>query len=155
MVFRHKIFSCSVPARTQARSIISRKSSTVRAASSRGDYTASEDDNVLVEGVASSKGGLGYFGLAYYEENMERVKVVPVKGKGDAVAPSKDTVINGSYAPLSRPLFIYVNKDSLKIKPVVAKFVRYYLENAPTLAEEVGYVPLPQSEYQAGLSKLQ
>lgn len=125
-----------------------------KAASSRGDYTASEDDNVLVEGVASSKGGLGYFGLAYYEENMERVKVVPVKGKGDAVVPSKDTVINGTYAPLSRPLFIYVNKDLLKAKPLVAKFVRYYLENAAVLSEEVGYVPLPQSEYDAGLSKI-
>ena len=126
-----------------------------KSGSSRGDFTASEDDNVLVEGVASSKGGLGYFGLAYYEENMERVKVVPVKGKGDAVAPSKDTVLNGTYAQLSRPLFIYVNKDSLKTKPLVAKFVRYYLENAPALAEEVGYVPLPQNEYEAGLSKLQ
>ncbi|MBI3618174.1 MAG: PstS family phosphate ABC transporter substrate-binding protein [Candidatus Omnitrophica bacterium] len=126
-----------------------------KAANSRGDYTASEDDNVLVEGVASSKGGLGYFGLAYYEENSGRLKVVPVKGKGDAVAPSKDTVLNGSYAPLSRPLFIYVNKDSLKTKPLVAKFVRYYLENAPTLSAEVGYVPLPQNEYEAGLSKIQ
>ena len=125
-----------------------------KAASSRGDYTASEDDNVLVEGVASNKGGLGYFGLAYYEENSDRVKVVPVKGKGDAVVPSRDTVLAGSYAPLSRPLFIYVNKDSLKNKPLVAKFVRYYLENAPTLSEEVGYVPLPQSEYEAGLNKI-
>ncbi len=125
-----------------------------KAASSRGDYTASEDDNVLVEGVASNKGGLGYFGLAYYEENSGRLKVVPVKGKGGAVIPSKETVLDGSYAPLSRPLFIYVNKDSLKAKPLVAKFVRYYLENAPTLSEEVGYVPLPQSEYEAGLSKI-
>ncbi len=125
-----------------------------KAGSSRGDYTASEDDNVLVEGVASSKGGLGYFGLAYYEENSDRVKVVPVKGKGDAVAPSQDTVLNGSYAPLSRPLFIYVNKDALKTNPLVAKFVRYYLENAAVLSEEVGYVPLPQSEYEAGLGKI-
>lgn len=125
-----------------------------KAASSRGDYTASEDDNVLVEGVASSEGGLGYFGMAYYEENSARVKVVPVKGKGDAVAPSQDTVLNGSYAPLSRPLFIYVNKDSLKTKPLVVKFVRYYLENAAALSEEVGYVPLPQSEYEAGLGKI-
>ncbi len=123
--------------------------------SSRGDYTASEDDNVLVEGVASSSGGLGYFGLAYYEENMERVKAVPVKGKGaNAVTPSKDTVLNGTYAPLSRPLFIYVNKDSLRTKPAVKSFVQYYLQNAPMLAEEVGYVPLPQSEYDAGLSKI-
>lgn len=125
-----------------------------KSGSSRGDYTASEDDNVLVEGVASSKGGLGYFGLAYYEENAGRVKVVPVKGKGDAVVPSKDTVLNGVYAPLSRPLFIYVNKDSLKTKPAVQKFVRYYLENAAALSEEVGYVPLPQKEYEAGLSRL-
>ncbi|MBI5149804.1 MAG: PstS family phosphate ABC transporter substrate-binding protein [Candidatus Omnitrophica bacterium] len=125
-----------------------------KAASSRGDYTASEDDNVLVEGVASSKGGLGYFGLAYYEENSGRVKIVPVKGKGAAVVPSRDTVLNGTYTPLSRPLFIYVNKDSLKTKPLVAKFVRYYLENAPTLSEEVGYVALPQSEYEAGLNKI-
>ena len=126
-----------------------------KASSSRGDYTASEDDNVLVEGVASSKGGLGYFGMAYYEENAGRLKVVPVKGKGaGAVIPSKDTVLNGTYAPLSRPLFIYINKDSLKTKPLVVKFVRYYLENAPTLSEEVGYVALPQSEYEAGLSKI-
>lgn len=125
-----------------------------KSGSSRGDYTASEDDNVLVEGVASSPGGLGYFGLAYYEENADRVNVVPVKGKGSAVVPSKDTVINGTYAPLSRPLFIYVNKDSLKAKPLVAKFVRYYLENAAVLSEEVGYVPLPQSEYDAGLGKI-
>lgn len=125
-----------------------------KSGSSRGDYTASEDDNVLVEGVASSPGGLGYFGLAYYEENADRVKVVPVKGKGSAVVPSRDTVINGTYAPLSRPLFIYVNKDSLKAKPLVAKFVRYYLENAAALSGEVGYVPLPQSEYEAGLGKI-
>ena len=123
---------------------------------SRGDYTASEDDNVLVEGVASSTGGLGYFGLAYYEENADRLKVVPVKGAGaaQAVTPSKETVLGGTYTPLSRPIFIYVNKDSLRTKPFVAKFVRYYLENASTLSEEVGYVPLPQSEYEAGLSKL-
>ncbi len=125
-----------------------------KAASSRGDYTASEDDNVLVEGVASSKGGLGYCGLAYYEENSDRVKVVPVKGAGGAVVPSKDTVISGTYAPLSRPLFIYVNKEALRKKPAVKSFVEYYLKNAPTLAEEVGYVPLPQSEYEAGLSKI-
>ena len=124
--------------------------------SSRGDYTASEDDNVLVEGVASSKGGMGYFGLAYYEANADRLKVVPVKGAGaaQAVTPSKETVLGGTYTPLSRPIFIYVNKDSLKTKPLVAKFVRYYLENAPTLSEEVGYVPLPQSEYEAGLNKI-
>ena len=128
-----------------------------KAASSRGDYTASEDDNVLVEGVASSEGGLGYFGLAYYEENADKLKIVPVKDTGSAsgVIPSKETVLEGSYAPLSRPIFIYVNKDSLKTKPLVKKFVEYYLQNAGVLSEEVGYIPLPQSQYAAGLSKLQ
>lgn len=126
-----------------------------KSGSSRGDYTASEDDNVLVEGVSSNEGGLGYFGLAYYEENKEKLKVVPIEGSnGKAVAPSKETVLDGSYSPLSRPLFIYVNKSSLKTKPAVKKFVQYYLEQASTLAEEVGYVPLPQKEYDAGLRKL-
>ena len=124
--------------------------------SSRGDFTASEDDNVLVEGVASSEGGLGYFGLAYYEENAGKLKIVPVKAAGSvqAVAPSKETVLEGSYTPLSRPLFIYVSKNSLKTKPAVKSFVQYYLQNAAVLCEEVGYVPLPQSEYEAGLSKI-
>ncbi len=127
-----------------------------KAASSRGDFTASEDDNVLVEGVASSEGGLGYFGLAYYEENAGKLKIVPVKAAGgaQAVTPSKETVLEGSYTPLSRPLFIYVSKNSLKTKPAVKSFVQYYLQNAAVLSEEVGYVPLPQSEYDAGLSKI-
>lgn len=124
--------------------------------SSRGDFTASEDDNVLVEGVASSKGGLGYFGLAYYEENAERLKVVPVKNTGaaQAVVPSKETVLGGTYTPLSRPIFIYVNTNSLKTKPVVKKFVEYYLRNAAALSEEVGYIPLPADQYQGGLSQI-
>ncbi len=128
-----------------------------KSGSSRGDYTASEDDNVLVEGVSSSEGGLGYFGLAYYEENKDKVKVVPIKGQGavSAVVPSQETVLNGSYAPLSRPLYIYVSKNSLKTKPAVKDFVTYYLENAAVLAQEVGYVPLPQSEYEAGLRKIE
>ncbi len=127
-----------------------------KSGSSRGDFTASEDDNVLVEGVASSEGGLGYFGLAYYEENAGKLKIVPVKAAGSvqAVAPSKETVLEGSYTPLSRPLFIYVSKNSLKTKPAVKSFVQYYLQNAAVLCEEVGYVPLPQSEYEAGLSKI-
>lgn len=128
-----------------------------KSGSSRGDFTASEDDNVLVEGVSSSDGGLGYFGLAYYEENKDKVKVVPIKGQGavSAVVPSQETVLNGSYAPLSRPLFIYVSQNSLKTKPAVKNFVKYYLENAAVLAEEVGYVPLPQSEYEDGLRKIE
>ena len=127
-----------------------------KSASSRGDYTASEDDNVLVEGVGSNEGGLGYFGLAYYEENKDKLKVVPIKASNDkeAVAPSKETVLNGTYTPLSRPIFIYVSKNSLKTKPAIKKFVQYYLEHASTLSEEVGYVSLPQKEYDAGLSKM-
>lgn len=126
-----------------------------KATSSRGDYTASEDDNVLVEGVSSSKGGLGYLGLAYYEENKDKLKIVPVQSKGSPILPSHETVLNGSYEPLSRPLFIYVSKNSLQTKPLVRKFVEYYLQNAPALAEEVGYIPLQPSEYEAGLGKLQ
>jgi phosphate transport system substrate-binding protein len=127
-----------------------------KSGSSRGDFTASEDDNVLVEGVASSEGGLGYFGLAYYEENADKLKIVPVKDTSGAraVTPSKETVLEGRYTPLSRPLFIYVSKNSLKTKPAVKSFVQYYLQNAAVLCEEVGYVPLPQSEYEAGLGKI-
>jgi phosphate transport system substrate-binding protein len=125
-----------------------------KSGSSRGDYTASEDDNVLVEGVSSSKGGLGYFGLAYYEENADKLRVVPVKSKGEPVAPAKETVLNGSYEPLSRPIFIYLNKDSLKAKEAVRKFAEYYLQNAAVLSEEVGYVPLSPEEYETGLGKL-
>lgn len=127
-----------------------------KSGSSRGDFTASEDDNVLVEGVSSSEGGLGYFGLAYYEENADKLKIVPVKNTSGAraVTPSKETVLEGRYTPLSRPLFIYVSKNSLKTKPAVKTFVQYYLQNAAVLCEEVGYVPLPQSEYEAGLNKI-
>jgi len=128
-----------------------------KSGSSRGDYTASEDDNVLVEGVATNEGGLGYFGLAYYEENKDKLKVVPIKKSagGDAVAPSQKTVREGSYMPLSRPLLIYVNKRSLKTKPAVKKFVQYYLKHAATLSQEVGYVPLADSEYEDTLRKIQ
>jgi phosphate transport system substrate-binding protein len=113
---------------------------------SRGDYTASEDDNVLVEGVSSEKDGLGYFGLAYYEQNMNKLKIVPIQGKGTPVVPSIETVQDGSYSPLSRPLFIYVSKKSLAEKPSVQKFVEFYLANASELAKEVGYVPLHEGD---------
>ncbi len=114
---------------------------------SRGDYTASEDDNVLVEGVSSEKGALGYFGLAYYEQNMGKLKVVPIDGGAGPVTPSMETVQNGSYKPLSRPLFIYISKKSLEEKPSVEKFVKFYLENAAELAKEVGYVPLHDDDF--------
>lgn len=119
-----------------------------KAKSSRGDYTASEDDNVLVQGVSSDKNGLGYFGLAYYSENKNKLKLIPVKLTADAEAiyPTEKTVQNGTYQPLSRPEFIYVNAKSAT-KPFVQKFIKFYMENANVLAKEVGYIPLPPSVY--------
>lgn len=116
---------------------------------SRPDYTASADDNVLVTGIAGDRDALGYFGYAYYAENMDRLKVVPIDGGDGPVAPSETTINNGSYAPLSRPLFIYVRMASAE-RPEVREFVKFYLENAPTLASEVGYVGLPARAYELG-----
>jgi phosphate transport system substrate-binding protein len=122
---------------------------------SRGDFTASEDDNVLVQGVSRDVNGLGYFGYAYYIENRDKltaVSVVPQDGK-PAVSPSMDTVINGSYQPLSRPIFIYVNAASAK-KPEVKEFVEYYNRQAEKLVREVKYVPLPAKAYAYNLDTL-
>jgi phosphate transport system substrate-binding protein len=119
-----------------------------KAKSSRGDFTASEDDNVLVQGVASNKNALGYFGYAYYVPNQNRLKAVPVVNKaGQPVAPSIDNVVNGSYEPLSRPIFIYVAEKSAQ-KPEVKEFVEFYLNQSIPLIEEVKYVPLPKQAYQ-------
>jgi len=116
--------------------------------SSRGDFTASEDDNVLVQGVARDVNGLGYFGFAYYVENKDKLKAVPiVNQKGQAVLPSFEAVIAGTYSPLARPIFIYVNAKSLG-KPEVKEFVQYYMTHGAKLAKEVKYVPLPDSAYQ-------
>ena len=118
-----------------------------RAKSSRGDYTGSEDDNVLVQGVASNRGALGYFGYAYYQPNAGKLKAVPVVNKaGKPIMPSLDNVVNGSYAPLSRPIFIYVSETAGK-KPDVRQFVNYYLKESVPLIEEVKYVPLPKQAY--------
>lgn len=114
--------------------------------SSRGDFTASEDDNVLVQGIAGDKFGLGFFGLAYYEENKDKLKLVSVDGGSGPVAPSLETVKNGTYAPLSRPLFIYVNSKAVE-RPEVVEFVNFYLDNAAELSKDVGYIPLPDEEY--------
>jgi phosphate transport system substrate-binding protein len=115
--------------------------------SSRGDFTASEDDNVLVQGVSRDVNGLGYFGYAYYVENKDKLKAVPiVNEKGQPVEPSLDAVIKGTYTPLARPIFIYVNTKSLD-KPEVKEFVEYYMKNGAKLAKEVKYVPLPDSAY--------
>jgi phosphate transport system substrate-binding protein len=122
-----------------------------KAKSSRGDYTASEDDNVLVQGVNSDKGGLGYFGFAYFEENQDKLKAVPIVAKkgAPAVMPSFESVKNGSYQPLARPLFIYVNATAAAFKPEVKEFINFYLANAPKLVKEVKYIPLPANEYAA------
>jgi len=123
--------------------------------SSRGDFTASEDDNVLVQGVATDKYALGFFGLAYYEENQQKLKVVGVKdGEKQPVKPSLETVSNSTYTPLSRPLFIYVSKKAAQ-KKSVQKFVNFYLNNAPQLAQEIGYVPMPDSLYEVQKRKFE
>jgi phosphate transport system substrate-binding protein len=119
-----------------------------KAKSSRGDYTGSEDDNVLVQGVASNKNALGYFGYAYYVPNTSRLKAVTVVGKsGKAVGPSLENVINGSYEPLSRPIFIYVS-DKAAQRPEVKEFIEFYLLQSVPLIEEVKYVPLPKKAYE-------
>jgi len=114
--------------------------------SSRGDFTASEDDNVLVQGISGDKNALGYFGLAYYEENKDKLKLVPIDGGKGPVFPSEETVMNGTYQPLSRPMFIYVNKNSAS-KQEIKEFVEFYLRNAPKLVKQVKYIPLPQKAY--------
>ncbi|MEM8593775.1 MAG: PstS family phosphate ABC transporter substrate-binding protein [Pseudomonadota bacterium] len=116
---------------------------------SRADYTASEDDNVLVYGISGDKYSLGYFGYGYYAANKSKLKLVPISSEktgGKAILPSPKTIESGAYKPLSRPVFIYVNRDSAK-KPEVKKFVDFYLDNAPKLSAEVGYVPFPKSTY--------
>jgi len=123
-----------------------------KSGSSRGDFTASEDDNVLVQGIAGDKYGLGFFGLAYYKENKEKLALVAVDGGNGPVDPSIETVSNGTYSPLSRPLFIYVNSSAAK-KAEVQSFVNFYLQNAPALSAEVGYVPLPADLYKVESEK--
>ena len=114
----------------------------------RADYTASEDDNTLVEGVSKDAGALGYFGYAYYEQNKSKLKDLAVDNGKGAVLPSKETVMNGTYAPLSRPLFIYVSTKSAA-RPEVKAFIDFYLANAGAKVSEVGYIPLPAGVYTA------
>lgn len=119
---------------------------------SRSDYNASEDDNVLAQGVAGDNNALGYFGFAYYEENADRLKLVAVDGGEGCVQPARENIQRGEY-PLSRPLFVYVRADSL-LRPEVADFMRFYLTEGPALADEVGYVRAPEGVYREGLSKI-
>jgi phosphate transport system substrate-binding protein len=118
--------------------------------SSRGDFTASEDDNVLVQGIARDVNALGFFGYAYYHENRDKLRAVPISWKGGKpVAPSFESAMGGTYQPLSRPIFIYVSKQAAEAKPHVRRFVEFYLDpkNAESLVKEVGYVPLPARTY--------
>jgi len=122
--------------------------------SCRADYNSSEDDNILVTGVSGNKYALGFFGLAYFEANKDKLKLVAVDGGSGPVAPSLETVKDGSYAPLSRPLFIYVNSTAAAKKHVV-NFVNFYLENAGEMAKEVGYIPMKDEEYAAQIKKFE
>jgi len=119
-----------------------------KSGSSRGDFTASEDDHVLVQGIAGDKYGLGFFGLAYYSENKDKLKLIGVHNGEAIVKPSLETVKNGTYRPLSRPLFIYVNSTSVAA-PEVVEFVDFYIDNAGELSKDVGYIPLPAENYAA------
>ncbi len=126
---------------------------------SRGDFTASEDDNVLVQGIATDKFALGFFGLAYYEENKDKLKLVPIDDENDSngkgpILPTLETVMDGTYQPLSRPIFIYVSKGSAD-KSEVREFVEFYMNKAGVISKEVGYIPLPGKTYELALKRFQ
>jgi phosphate transport system substrate-binding protein len=121
---------------------------------SRSDYSASEDDNVLVQGVSGSKGALGYFGLSYFEQNQDKLKALEVDGGDGCVAPSTATAQDGTYKPLSRPLFIYVKSSSLQ-KPQTKAFLEYMLDNAEDIATAAQFVPLTSEQLQKAKSDLQ
>lgn len=117
----------------------------------RSDFVASEDDELLVQGVAQIPGALGYFGLAYFEENSDTLKAVPVDSGSGPVAPTAENVVQATYQPLARPLFIYVNYTSAQRNPAVREFVAYYLETAPEIVQGVGYIPLTEEAYNIAL----
>ena len=125
--------------------------------SSRGDFTASEDDNVLVQGISGDINALGFFGLAYYIENKSKLKAVAIKmdANAKAVEPSVEAARSGLYQPLSRPIFIYVSRKSVETKPEVAKFVEFYMDkqHSAKLVKEVGYVPLPDNAYDTFMAR--
>lgn len=124
-----------------------------KAKATRGDFTASEDDNVLVQGVARDVGGLGYFGFAYFIENKDKLAAVSVADSGKSpVAPSVESVVNGTYQPLARPIFIYVNAKAAE-RPEIKEFVDFYMKNGEKLTKEVKYVPLPPKAYAYNLEQ--
>jgi phosphate transport system substrate-binding protein len=120
---------------------------------SRTDYQASEDDNVTVEGVTGDKGAVGYFGFSYYEQNQDRVQAVEIDNGSGCVAPSVQTAQDGTYAPLSRPLFVYVKTSSLE-RPEVVEFLTYLIENGGEIAEQADFVPLTSEQLAAAKAKL-
>ena len=117
------------------------------AGASRTDYTASEDDDILVEGVKGDPNALGYFGLAYYEQHADKIKALAIDSGNGAIAPSRETVEQAEYQPLARPLFIYVNAVSAQNNPTLRRFIDFYLAQAPETVSEVGYVSLPDEAY--------
>ncbi|MEK7842044.1 MAG: PstS family phosphate ABC transporter substrate-binding protein [Deltaproteobacteria bacterium] len=126
---------------------------------SRGDFTASEDDNVLVQGIATDTLGLGFFGVAYYEHNKDKLKLVPVDDENDSngkgpVLPEYENVLKGTYQPLARPIFIYVNKKSAE-KLEVQRFISFYMTKGAELSKEVGYIALPEKAYTLGLERFE
>jgi len=124
-----------------------------KAKSSRGDFTASEDDNILVQGIANDKYALGYIPFAYFAENPTKLKAVAIdEGKGQAVLPSAETVKGGTYNPLSRPLFIYV-KEGVADRPHIKQFIEFFMTKGPDLVKEVKYVPLPDQAYKMSLER--
>lgn len=120
---------------------------------SRGDFTASEDDNVLVQGISTDTYALGFFGLAYYQENADKLKLIAVDNGNGGVKPSLETVKSGEYAPLSRPIFIYLSNKAAA-RNEVTSFVQFYMENAGPLAKDVGYIPLTDEEKAKQIEKL-
>ena len=125
-----------------------------KAKSSRADFTASEDDNVLVQGIAGDRNALGYFGYAYYVENQDKLKLVAIDAGQGTVLPSQQTIDDTTYTPLSRPLFIYVNKAALA-RPEVKEFIKFYMTKGPALVTEVGYIPMPARVYIENLGNIQ
>ena len=124
---------------------------------SRTDYTPSSNDNVLIQGVQGNPGALGYFGYAYYvlnKDTLRALKIAPGNDKAAGIAPTDETILSGKYAPLSRPLFLYVNRRSL-MKSEIISFLRFYLDRGPALVKEVHYIPLPASGYKVAQDRLQ
>ncbi|MFD2117940.1 PstS family phosphate ABC transporter substrate-binding protein [Paenibacillus yanchengensis] len=114
----------------------------------------SEDDNTLVTGVTGSKDSIGYFGFAYYEENKDNLKIVPIDGGAGPVSPTFDTIKDSSYSPLSRPLYVYVNNKAMEERPEVKEFMNFYINNIGPMAAEVGYVALPDEKYAEEAAKI-